>query len=1027
MPNTTTNYSLNTYDRISDISEPFVDFRDDIAGTGVNSNMVKIDAQMKTNADATINLAGVGRTTENVMQNATDITTLKTQVPQNIAATASSANTYVGTNSNITTYTNNLLIMVTFNQANTGSSTLNIGSLGAKTLTKIDSAGNANNLSSGDIKLNRPMTFRYNGTVFVLVGANSADQINIADAGSKITATDVEGALQESFAQIGVLSTLTTAEKTNLVGAVNEVKSEVLTLEDEVINTMNQSSIALSNASPVVSIDAPISGPAALSFTAPDLLANQVVNGDFANGTTGWNILTGATLSAANNILSVTGNGTASATRAHTVTNLDCVTNKVIYIRAKLKVTNTNCQNLYTRIGGSTSGDTNVVATQVSPVNGTSYLLAGRYILTSASTGKIQVYAWASYADAATANGKVMEVQQVIAVDLTAMFGAGNEPTQAWCDANFSYVNGIQPLMNPCLTIRGKNLFDKSRVKYGYFYASGTGTENANATYAICALQTIKPSIAYTATNCVDTNIAWYDKNRTYLSMWSTGNKVSPSNSRYVGISILAATNLDTIQFEEGATATSYVPYKESSAILVGEFAKLPNTTYADTVLYENYEAKKLAKVKKVVLDGSITTVFSLSYTGYKALAITGIPVSLADHYPQAVKFDGKIITPINTTGALTGADQIEMRIGYSASPILSVASTNSGWGDSYNPSNAEVTALMNGWKLNNGVFGTPYDGSGTKTWTKWNAADNTGAVTTLPTTKADGWTGWATLWYALAAPVKEEIQVIGSLGVFEDKCTLDVQTGIVYEKANPQLNNTYYKIADTVVPLSNTKYKTIIIQGVFKNGTLDNQWVIDSPSTAYGVSRAYIDQAKFYQTAEYYVLYQALPEEYNNQQISLTAYYSQNLRDAHNELSETVGNVAKDLSLLEEQIKISVKKWDVWIPTLTWTGTTPTGLTVIARRRISIGKCNVNVYLVTTDGNGATGLKISLPPDATPKNTQSLIAMDSRQIVNSTKTDPLAYIDNVSPSNGIQFYNLATLTDSVTTIIVVSGSFEID
>ncbi|HOP65478.1 MAG TPA: hypothetical protein PLX66_00410, partial [Bacilli bacterium] len=30
--------------------------------------------------------------------------------------------------------------------------------------------------------------------------------------------------------------------------------------------------------------------------------------------------------------------------------------------------------------------------------------------------------------------------------DLTAIFGSGNEPTQAWCDANLDYFDGIQNL-----------------------------------------------------------------------------------------------------------------------------------------------------------------------------------------------------------------------------------------------------------------------------------------------------------------------------------------------------------------------------------------------------------------------------------------------------------------------------------------------------------------------------------------------------------------------------------------------------
>jgi len=51
MPSTTPNYGLHLYDRTSDTGEYFLDYRDDIAGTGSTSNMYKIDTQMKINAD----------------------------------------------------------------------------------------------------------------------------------------------------------------------------------------------------------------------------------------------------------------------------------------------------------------------------------------------------------------------------------------------------------------------------------------------------------------------------------------------------------------------------------------------------------------------------------------------------------------------------------------------------------------------------------------------------------------------------------------------------------------------------------------------------------------------------------------------------------------------------------------------------------------------------------------------------------------------------------------------------------------
>lgn len=51
--------------------------------------------------------------------------------------------------------------------ANTGSATVNISALGAKTIQKMTSAGLAN-LASGDIQSGQPVTVEYNGTVMIM-------------------------------------------------------------------------------------------------------------------------------------------------------------------------------------------------------------------------------------------------------------------------------------------------------------------------------------------------------------------------------------------------------------------------------------------------------------------------------------------------------------------------------------------------------------------------------------------------------------------------------------------------------------------------------------------------------------------------------------------------------------------------------------------------------------------------------------------------------------------------------------------
>lgn len=70
----------------------------------------------------------------------------------------------------------------------------------------------------------------------------SANKVTITDSDNKITATEVEGALSEIVDEIdilntnqGILSSLTTTEKTNLVGAINELHSDAETFKSDTI------------------------------------------------------------------------------------------------------------------------------------------------------------------------------------------------------------------------------------------------------------------------------------------------------------------------------------------------------------------------------------------------------------------------------------------------------------------------------------------------------------------------------------------------------------------------------------------------------------------------------------------------------------------------------------------------------------------------------------------------------------------------------------------------------------------------
>lgn len=138
------------------------------------------------------------------------------------------------------------------------------------------------------------------------------------------------------------------------------------------------------------------------------------------NGWTGANgVVTGTALSAI-----LTGDGTYLSPYMLCAQTAPVVGHKY-YIRAKGKVTNSVCSAMRVLYGGVAS------PFATSPVINTVY--DGSAVITAISTDP-NSYVLQVYADAATANGKVMEVLGLIIIDLTAKYGAGNEHTSATMD-----------------------------------------------------------------------------------------------------------------------------------------------------------------------------------------------------------------------------------------------------------------------------------------------------------------------------------------------------------------------------------------------------------------------------------------------------------------------------------------------------------------------------------------------------------------------------------------------------------------
>ncbi|MEW5569578.1 hypothetical protein [Rossellomorea marisflavi] len=152
---------------------------------------------------------------------------------------------------------------------------------------------------------------------------------------------------------------------------------------------------------------------------------NLLTNGDFSKGITGWTPIN-SILSVINKTMNVTGNGEHhSPAFMQLNSNGHLVIGKKYYFRFKARVTNT----LSTAISYHDGSGYATIITK--PIQNQWYDISIVFTPTAHYSAFVLRHA---YADAATANGKVMEIQNFLAVCLTDSFGLGKEPTKEEMD-----------------------------------------------------------------------------------------------------------------------------------------------------------------------------------------------------------------------------------------------------------------------------------------------------------------------------------------------------------------------------------------------------------------------------------------------------------------------------------------------------------------------------------------------------------------------------------------------------------------
>jgi hypothetical protein len=218
------------------------------------------------------------------------VVTLQSAVSYAVSATESTTDNYVATVTGFTSYTDKKLINLMLDVTQTGTTTLNINSLGTKTLYKIGSNGTAGNLDSGDLVAGRPNFFMYDtaGGYWLWVNGTSADQINIA------TTTNTEILLGSAS---GIIGSGISASSIGLVDQSNYVWQLGSNLTNErlittgcgiglVYNSSASTTAITSNIVPGIGMSisgsevVTINGPASASSIAPSTASYVVLGAD---------------------------------------------------------------------------------------------------------------------------------------------------------------------------------------------------------------------------------------------------------------------------------------------------------------------------------------------------------------------------------------------------------------------------------------------------------------------------------------------------------------------------------------------------------------------------------------------------------------------------------------------------------------------------------------------------------------------------------------------------------------------------
>ncbi len=356
-----------------------------------------------------------------------------------------------------------------------------------------------------------------------------------------------------------------------------------------------------------------------------------------------WTETAADALTVSDNMLVCTGDGSSAFVYARNGVSQPVQIADNYFSFGFIRVTNSDCLNLLIHYNGSTGGTDKLIQTIATPVINTWYEIKVRDTPPGDATGDLKLNIIHQYADAATANGKTMNLKRIITVN-TAAYNTAETDTailaQMFPYSDGTVSTGMQRIVsgskNICPTI--PNEWEKGNISTSTgLNISGDTRLRMKAYYPIIGGGTVTFSDSDASYKFI--RVAFYDSNFNFINTKdSPGVETIPDNAVYYR-SVLAENGLAVVmsptdvlfilpQMENAGSSTDFETHEETARVIDGTWRRVPDDT-ADEITNEGDATRKIG-VDSAVADTDFASLDNTTYTNVDAVITTAFSLAVA-------------------------------------------------------------------------------------------------------------------------------------------------------------------------------------------------------------------------------------------------------------------------------------------------------------------------------------------------------------------------------------------------------------